>query len=165
MPLNKFRKNFSMKYFKILPVFLLIFNSFGLYAQYNQPVTWEYEIKKIDEETYEFISTATIQRLWQLYGQFFSEAGPTRLKFVYDDNNNGESIELDGVTEEFPTPSTFQDPILGVEIQYFTEKATFTQKIRFKKKTDIKVYINGLAKNKMTKGTIIISTEHLFKMI
>jgi hypothetical protein len=151
-----------MKFRLFLSIFFLL-NALGLSAQYDQPIMWEYKVNQIDEQSYELVCIAKIQRLWYLYGQHFSELGPARLNFVFDDSNNGESIELTGKTIENPTPQSFFDPIYNVDIQYFAGEATFTQKIKFKKKCNIKVYINGTAKNKITKMERTFSAEHLFK--
>ena len=142
---------------------IILFNLPIVNAQYGEPVEWEFKYNKLSDNTYELICTAKIERLWHMYGQFFSEGGPSRLKFVYDDYHDNESYELIGVTEESPEPKTFQHPIFGIQVQYFTGEATFTQKIKFKKKPNLKVFIEGLSKNKMTKMIRLVSTEHIFE--
>ena len=148
---------------------IIIFFSFSisltdLHAQYNQSVQWEYECNKIENETYEFICIAKIERLWYLYAQTNPDFGPDRLTFVYDDNDNGESIILLGKTEGNTEASTFFHPFYSTDVQYFTGEVIFTQKIQFKKKTDVKVYISGLTRNKMTQMERKISSEYLFKI-
>ena len=150
---------------KIILILGIVLVNFSLVnAQYGEPVEWEFKYNKLSDDTYELICTAKIERLWHMYGQFFPEGGPTRLNFVYDDFKDNESYELIGVTEESPEPKTFQHPIFGMEVQYFTNEATFIQKIKLKKKTNIKVFIEGILKNKMTKMIRLVSVEHIFEL-
>lgn len=140
---------------------ILLINSLIVQSQSDQIVNWEYKYNKIDNETYELICVAKISNLWHLFGQYFPEGGPVRLKVLFDESN---AFELIGKTSESPSPKVIYDDIFDINIQYFTDEVTFTQKIKLIKPTNIKMFIEGQIRNRMTKMTRIISSEYVFKL-
>ena len=146
------------KLFILLLVFLL---SISTDAQIITPVKWEYRLKKVSNTEYELQALALIDKPWHLYGQYFEAGGPVRLTFTFEDNVD---FILTGKTLESPKPKIERDEIFDIDIQYFTGKALFIQKLKIKKATEIKVIVEGQACNDNTGMCILVSDEHVFKL-
>jgi len=125
------------------------------------PVKWEFEIKQLSSHTYELIVKADIQKPWHLYGQYFEKGGPVQLVFDFEKNNN---YELIGNTVESPKPHIVKDEIFGIDVQYFSEAAVFTQKIKISGETEIKLNVEGQVCNDDTGICIMVSGEHTFTL-
>ncbi|QXP72134.1 thioredoxin family protein [Polaribacter sp. R2A056_3_33] len=95
-------------------------------GQVLDPVKWITSVEKISETEYNLISTATIEEGWHLYSQTVPEDGPIPTTFVYDDSESGFNII--GNTEE-EEGHIVDDPVFGMEIKFFENKATFKQKV------------------------------------
>ncbi|GAL65079.1 protein-disulfide reductase DsbD family protein [Algibacter lectus] len=113
-----------MKQF-ILVLSVLIFSLTG-YSQVLDPVKWTTSVEKISETEYHLISTAIVDRGWHLYSQNVPENGPIPTTFVYDDSEGG--FKIIGNTEE-EEGHIVDDPVFGMEIKFFENKATFKQKV------------------------------------
>ncbi|MGM0496331.1 MAG: cytochrome c biogenesis protein CcdA [Bacteroidota bacterium] len=108
----------------------LFFISFSvsLLSQVVDPVSWDYSVKKTGANTAELIFEADIEGNWHLYAQNFKEGGPVRTNFQFDDSEN---FELVGETSESPDPKEEYDELFEMDVKYFSNQATFTQKIKF----------------------------------
>lgn len=140
-------------------IFLMLIFISSANAQFMKPVKWEFETKKISSDTYELISMAYIQKPWHLYGQFFEDGGPVKLVFNFEDN---DSFELIGKTEESPKPKVVKDEIFNIDVHYFADKAVFTQKVKVRSKSPIKLFIEGQVCNDDTGMCVMVSGEHTF---
>jgi len=105
-------------------------------AQILQPVKWKFSTKQVSNTEVELIAQAAIQKGWHLYGQYFEDGGPIRLSFTF---KPGEQYELIGKVIESPKPTTERDEIFGIDVQYFSGAATFTQKIKVKSAKDFTI--------------------------
>lgn len=119
-------------------VFFLISTLSLINAQVLQPVKWKYTTKQISDSEVELIAQAAIQKSWHLYGQYFGDGktGPIRLTFTFKPS---DKYELIGKVVESPKPVTEHDEIFGMDVQYFSGAATFTQKIKVKSTTDFSI--------------------------
>lgn len=97
--------------------------------QILDPVHWTYEFKSLDEGEAELIFTANIDNNWHLYSAYLEEGGPKPTSFIFDDN---ESIELMGKIEEKSEVEEVFDSIFEIKVRFFSNKAVFSQKIKFK---------------------------------
>lgn len=149
-----------MKKVLFFPIVFLFF-SLNINAQIVSPVKWEYKVNKITETSYELQAIATIDKPWHLYGQYFEDGGPIKLKFDFEENSN---YELIGNTSEDPEPKTVKDEIFDIDVSYFTNKAIFTQKIKLKTITNIKLIIDGQICNDNTGMCIMVADEHIFRI-
>ncbi|MEL0650739.1 cytochrome c biogenesis protein CcdA [Algibacter sp. TI.3.09] len=113
-----------MKQF-ILVLSVLIFSLAG-YSQVLDPVKWTTSVEKISDTEYHLISTAIVDQGWHLYSQNVPENGPIPTTFVYDDSEGG--FKIIGNTEE-EEGHVVDDPVFGMEIKFFENKATFKQKV------------------------------------
>lgn len=115
-----------MKRIALIASILLVF-SYGVFAQLEDPVKWKNNSEKIEGEIVEITFEANIDMHWHLYSQFFDEGGPVRTTFFFDES---DKYELVGKPTESPVPEEVFDDVFKINVKYFSEKATFVQKIK-----------------------------------
>ncbi|OFX22645.1 MAG: hypothetical protein A2041_11480 [Bacteroidetes bacterium GWA2_31_9b] len=115
-----------MKRKVILSTFFL-FLTLGLFAQLVNPVKWTFTSKMTSENTAELIFEANIDMKWHLYSQYFGEGGPVRTAFMFNESNKYELIDK---PSESPEPEEIMDDVFNIKVKYFSNKATFVQKIK-----------------------------------
>jgi thiol:disulfide interchange protein DsbD len=98
---------------------LISIMSFG---QVLKPVSWDFEVKQIEDGSYDLIATAKIEGNWALYSQHTSEGGPVPLKFTYEDG-----VELKGETKENSIAIKKMSELFELEVIKFKKEAIFTQ--------------------------------------
>ena len=97
-------------------------------ADENKITTWKASLEKINDEEYKIILNATLKDGWYLYSQFQeSEDGPTPTNFEY---TLGEHYELVGEAEESDNRKKVYDKVFEMNVQKFSEYATFSQTIK-----------------------------------
>ncbi len=126
-----------MKKYLILSVLICLFTTtFAQPKTDSEPkIHWSSYAKKMNSNTYELIMKAKIDKGWHLYGQYFPDGGPVQLNFFFNTDENAYSLV--NTVNEFPNPTKVKDDIYGIEVQYFSEWATFIQKIQIDEKTDL----------------------------
>lgn len=97
-------------------------------AQILEPVKWEFESKKLSEDTYELTFIANIEEHWALYSQFIEEGGPIPTAFTFEDSDTYTLI--DNVVESDENKVTKHDSVFEMEVSKFYDKAVFTQIIK-----------------------------------
>ncbi|HVA99078.1 MAG TPA: protein-disulfide reductase DsbD domain-containing protein, partial [Bacteroidia bacterium] len=108
------------------------------FSQIYNPVKWEFSVKKISDTQADLIIKANIGKGWHLYSQFMSgKDGPIPTTFTY---NPSDDYMLDGKTKESKVISKYE-PVYGMNLNYFENSATFTQKIKIK--TDKNFSVKG----------------------
>lgn len=112
---------------KILFFLPFILFALGSQAQLLDPVDWEMEVRSISADEHELVFTATIDPGWHLYSQFIAEGGPIPTSFNFEEI---DGYELVGKTVEVEKPETENSTIFGMELLYFSKKATFIQKVK-----------------------------------
>jgi thiol:disulfide interchange protein DsbD len=93
----------------------------GVSGQKQSPVSWSFELVRIDGENFELKATAVMQKSWVIYSQFTDDGGPIPTIFLVD----GVVMQLDEkskVIKEF-------DDMFDVNVMKFKESAVFTKKI------------------------------------
>ncbi len=108
----------------LLLVALFVINT--LSAQILKPVNWETSVEKISDSEYVLITNAYIDAGWHLYAQDVPENGPIPTSFIYEETKD---YSLVGKTEE-KDGKIIDDPVFGMKIKFFKDKATFKQKIK-----------------------------------
>ena len=119
----------------ILAAFLLI----GSAAVAQNPVTWSFTSKKVDDKTFEIHMTATIQSGWHLYAQNQPSdaiAQPTSFSF-----NKNPLLNFEGKVKEVGKLEKFRDEKLDISANQFSNKVVFIQKVKLKGK--IKTAVTG----------------------
>jgi len=107
---------------------LFLFIHFGLSAQVNSVVKWNYEISKIDGNEYEAILTATIDDGWHLYSKDLPEDSgiPTEMKISSKDiitigNFHEEGKQIKEYSKAFES-----------DLVYYEKQAKFIQNFKLK---------------------------------
>jgi thiol:disulfide interchange protein len=120
-------------FFTTLIATFLVLQSF---AQILEPVKWSFSTNKISETEYELILNASIDEKWHLYSQFIEEGGPIPTSFTFESNNYYELI--DSVSEN-PKPTVEYDETFMMDLGYFANNATFTQRIKVLSEDQFKI--------------------------
>ena len=102
-----------------------------LSAQETEPVSWTYELTKLNSLEYEISFNAEIIDGWKLYSQFSPEEGSvaTSFKFLNNDNN----YFADEIFNEDPYIIGY-DNVFKMDLFYFEGKANFNQSLRLNNK-------------------------------
>jgi thiol:disulfide interchange protein DsbD len=122
---------------KIFLSFAIVFITITAFAQ--SPVTWAFTSKKINENVYEVIMTATILKGWHLYAQDQPKdaiAQPTSFQF-----NSNPFLKFDGKVKEVGKLEKYKDKVLDVSAYQYSNKVNFIQLVKLKGKA--KTTVNG----------------------
>ncbi|MCL2727817.1 MAG: thioredoxin family protein [Bacteroidales bacterium] len=115
--------------------FLFLVLGIHLFAQ--EIVYWNFESKKLDDNTLELVMTASIENEWYIYSLQPGD-GPMPTTFTF---TSGPEYELiGGVTERFVAKEKY-DEGFGKNVKTFEFSAVFVQKI--KRLTDKAFTVNG----------------------
>lgn len=108
-------------------------------AQIQEPIKFKTEWKQNSDSEAEIIFNATIDKGWHVYSTELEEGGPISASFNIDQIQGAETIgKLTPVGNEI----NGMDPIFGMKVRYFKDKATFIQKIKITDKNySIKGYL------------------------
>jgi thiol:disulfide interchange protein len=116
--------------------FLLIILSFSSFAQILTPVKWSWKAEQVNEQEFDIIFTANIDKGWHTYSQYQGNEGAVPTSFTFEKN---PSITIVGKTSE-SSPKVHEgiDPVFEVYQKSFEDKATFTQRIKATANTTLK---------------------------
>ena len=102
-----------------------------LSAQETEPVSWSYEITKLNSLEYQISFNAEIIDGWKLYSQFSPEEGSVATSFEFLDNDN--NYLADEIFNEDPYIIGY-DNVFKMDLYYFEGKANFNQSIKLNNK-------------------------------
>ena len=108
----------------------------------KKTTTWVASLEKINASEYNLVLKAKIQDKWYLYSQIQDNKdsddydGPYPTAFNYDP---GDNYELVGKTDESDNMKRVRDAVFEMDVNKFSNEATFTQKIKI---TDLPISIN-----------------------
>jgi len=115
---------------KYITAFILFFITvLSVNAQVLKPVKWTTEVKKISDTEYNLIYNANIDDHWHVYSQTLPEGGAIPTEFFYQEDVLNNDFELVGNAVESESITEF-DKVFQMELSYFDNAATFTQKIK-----------------------------------
>lgn len=121
------------KHILVFVLFLFATTSFG---QIYEPVKWNFELKNTSTKTADIIIQASIDEGWHLYGLHLPKDGPQPTSIIF------ESIENATKAGGLETPSKLQkqfDANFNMELNWYTDNASFIQKIKFTEASKVKV--------------------------
>ena len=101
-----------------------IISIFSLNSQEKEPVSWSYEVNKMNSLEYQITFNAEIINGWKLYSQFSPEEGSVKTSFKFL-NNEGDYIASEIFNEEPYTVG--YDNVFNMDLFYFEENASFNQ--------------------------------------
>jgi len=122
---------------KLFSLLLLLVTSTSLLTAQDNPVHFKFATKKISECEYDLQFIASIDETWHMYSLTPVNDGPNPTVFTF---NKSADYELVGKTTESKPVKEF-DKVFEMEVKYFKQTATFTQRIKLK--TDKKISIKG----------------------
>ena len=102
-----------------------------LSAQDTEPVSWTYEVTKLNSLEYQISLNAEIIDGWKLYSQFSPEEGSVATSFTFLNNDN------DYVANETFNEDPYiigYDNVFKMDLFYFEEKANFNQLLKLNNK-------------------------------
>jgi thiol:disulfide interchange protein DsbD len=103
----------------------------SLNAQDSEPVSWTYELTKLDSLEYQISFNAEIIEGWKLYSQFSPEEGSVATSFKFLNNNN--NYVADEIFNEEPYIIGY-DNVFKMDLFYFEGKANFKQSVKLNNK-------------------------------
>ena len=96
-------------------------------AQIQEPIKFKTEWKQNSDTEAEIVFNATIDKGWHVYSTELGDGGPISATFNIDKIEGAETVgKLTPVGNEINEI----DPIFGMKVRYFKDKATFIQKIK-----------------------------------
>ncbi len=105
---------------------LLLLLSASTQAQILTPVKWSFAVEKIGPDEALLKATAKIDKNWHLYSMEEVE-GPIPTSFVFEDHPSYK--RMGKMTEKGDLSDVF-DPVFEVQLKYFSNQVTFTQKVK-----------------------------------
>ena len=98
-----------------------------------KPVKWSFRKTKITDDEYDLQFTANIQNGWHLYSNTLKGGGPQPTDFNFE---FVKGIELVGELITSIKPAKVYDKTFGMEVEYFSNEVTFSQRVKL---TDLKI--------------------------
>ncbi|UCH13323.1 MAG: thioredoxin family protein [Bacteroidales bacterium] len=113
------------RYIIILTGLILLVYSSGISQIFN-PVKWNFKSEKISSKYYNLVFEATIDTNWHLYGLNIPENGPIATSIVYTDSTG---FKISGKPVSVTKPEIKFDPVFGLDLELYSNKAIFKQQI------------------------------------
>jgi thiol:disulfide interchange protein DsbD len=123
---------------KFLFVFILSSIVADCFAQFENPVKWDFSAKKINATTYEVHLTAKIEDEWHIYSQATPDGGPVATSISF---NKNPLLSLDGTVKESGKLEEHFEELFGVQVKQFSDKVEFIQTVKLKAK--VKTNVTG----------------------
>lgn len=107
-----------------------------------EPVSWDIAVEDETDSTAVLVARAKIDKPWHLYSTTINidDGGPLPTEIVFEESKD---YELSGKLEE-DDPTVEFDPVFEMDVPFFADEVTFSQKIR-KRSVDsivVKGYVN-----------------------
>ena len=109
---------------KILTGILFLLLSISLSAQIEERVTFQTEVKKLNDQTLLLLVKAKLDSGWHIYSQHIEEGGPQPTRFSLSHPDKEEEIG-DVQWKESGEAETFYDSSFAMKLIYFGEEVTF----------------------------------------
>ena len=110
---------------KIMTLLAAVLTSSWCMAQMVEPVKWETSVAQNGNELAVSFA-ASIEETWHLYSTDCPEDGPQRTEFHYETLQGLTPVGEAELTAGLPI--TIMDDVFGMELTFYEERATFTQK-------------------------------------
>lgn len=123
-----------MKRLLVLALALFFFNAQAQFsdpqAKIYDPVKWGYTSDQINENEFNLIITAKIEKGWHLYSQFIEDGGPIPTSFKFSPSPN---YKLVGKVTESPKAVSAFDNNFDMQIAWHKDQVVFKQRISLNK--------------------------------
>lgn len=114
--------------------FIAVLTAFVAQAQILTPVKWDIKLKDNASPVKELILTATMDKGWHVYDMNLPEGGPISTNVSFEEI---VGAELEGGLTASSKPVSVHDPQFNMELRWYENTVTFTQKIKV---TDLKSF-------------------------
>ena len=111
---------------RITLILTLVFATLLLKAQILNPTTWTFDSKQNGNEV-ELIFKATVEKGWHVYDTYLPEGGPIATTISYNDSTLFDFV---GEIQKSKQPTTIFDENFNLNVSYYADEVTFTQKIK-----------------------------------
>ncbi len=108
------------------------------YSNAQNPVQWQFSVKKISEGLYSWSAKAAVNKPWHIYSQSTPEGGPIPTSIAF---NKNPMIDLEQQVKEQGKMITKREEVFGVDVKYYDGTVEFVQVFKLKRK--IKTNISG----------------------
>lgn len=112
---------------KITHFLLLMLVSVTMWAQYQEPVKFSVEQKKISDSEIELIFTGTVDPGWHVYSTDIADGGPTAATITFETK---EGVKTAGKLTPKGKVLTKHDALFDMQVSYMEGKAVFSQKLK-----------------------------------
>lgn len=112
---------------KITHFLLLMLVSVTMWAQYQEPVKFSVEQKKISDSEIELIFTGTVDPGWHVYSTDIADGGPTAATITFETK---EGVKSAGKLTPKGKVLTKHDALFDMQVSYMEGKAVFSQKLK-----------------------------------
>ena len=116
-----------MKKTFLLNLFLTVWGCISAFAQIQDPVQFQAELKNISESELQIVFTGTIDAGWHVYSTDLGDGGPISASFHTD---KMEGLELVGKLMPQGKEIENFDKLFEMKVRYFENKATFVQNLK-----------------------------------
>ncbi|MDR1555857.1 MAG: thioredoxin family protein [Tannerellaceae bacterium] len=113
------------KFFSVLMVSVL--TTVVVQGQIITPVKWKISLEDSGGAEKSLVFTAAINKGWHLYDMNLPAGGPVSTSFIFETLNG---VELIGQPEASVEPASVYDDLFDMELRWYGESVTFTQKIK-----------------------------------
>ncbi len=120
---------------KLTFIVFILFLTFPSFAQIIEPIKWSFDSRQNGRDV-ELIFTAAIDEGWHLYDTYLPEGGPIATQIVFADST---LFEIAGDLVREPQPVEKFDNIFMLNLRFFSDKATLTQKIRLNNDNPVEI--------------------------
>lgn len=112
---------------KITHFLLLMLVSVTMWAQYQEPVKFSVEQKKISDSEIELIFTGTVDPGWHVYSTDIADGGPTAATITFETKDGVKPV---GKLTPKGKVLTKHDALFDMQVSYMEGKAVFSQKLK-----------------------------------
>lgn len=112
---------------RITHFLLMTLVSLTMWAQYQNPVKFSVEQKRISDSEIELIFTGKIEAGWHVYSTDIADGGPTPATITFETK---EGIKPEGKLTPKGKVLTKHDALFDMQVSYMEGKAVFVQKVK-----------------------------------
>ncbi len=122
--------------FSVLFGFLMFASA--VFAQQDSPVSWSFDAKAQDANTYIVTFTASVSKGWGIYSKDMEAGGPIPTSFMFDDDS---AVRVDGDMIEKGDRKIIFDELFEMEVNKLFGTVTYQQTVNAKPGSTLKGYL------------------------
>lgn len=111
---------------KIVSFLMLSFIAIAVFAQFQEPVTWNVKFEKLSDTEAKINFVGQIERGWHVYSTDLGDGGPISATFNVD---KIAGAKADGTLKPVGKEVSAFDKMFSMQVRYFEKRAQFVQKL------------------------------------